>query len=616
MGEFEEKQKAPAEDETADFVMSMVDESAEEREPFEDIWDEVEDNFLVRPFQDDSRAYSSTEYPFANGQRPLLSDNAIIVDPKTHSAVMSIVSSIVISLFPEDGFTRARHVGFEDIIKANQVNKLMEYAMGLPGHFVEMLKWMMSVGVYGTGWLEGSWHFEEQAQTFRSLEVDEFGQEFSDSQILIAPVYDDIRFRVLPIRDGYPDKGTNNLTDIQGFTKSFSITAAEAMQRAEDGLYEMAAVKNAVESRGNEITKHIRKRSSNETVLDHEKELHPDFMELRGFERFGVVPWKAKDGIQRRVLTILEGETVRDKPWPRAIPFFGANIIPRINGPYGISPGELIRYDQDFANTLKMMIADAVVRATHPPQIYDENANVDLKALRQFKADRPVRAESINAVAQIPYNPPVAPAMQMYGVVNGQMDSASGAEGAFVGAQGPSRESATGFAGRLQQASQRPELFSLVMEREYLPRVGNYTLKLYQEFLEDTDDLRQRIGDSEGLVSLSSILADFDVRFNGTRIEANRLQELQAFREIAVLMANPAVAPLLPVVPLLQKYFERLGAPDLAGMVGNPQWTQIYMQLHQLSVPGQQAGNGNGNVATGNDLAATDGQNEGGVLGT
>ena len=134
--------------------------------------------------------------------------------------------------------------------------------------------------------------------------------------------------------------------------------------------------------------------------------------------------------------------------------------------------------------------------------------------------------------------------------------------------------------------------------------------------MEDTDDLRQRIGDSEGLVSLSSILADFDVRFNGTRIEANRLQELQAFREIAVLMANPAVAPLLPVVPLLQKYFERLGAPDLAGMVGNPQWTQIYMQLHQLSVPGQQAGNGNGNVATGNDLAATDGQNEGGLLGT
>jgi len=617
MSEFEDQhKKVKPLDDQADWVMSFVDDSRQARSSMDAVWSETEQNFLVRPMDDISLG-SSTRHPLQSSlsdvSTPRSRALSVLKDPETHQQVMTIVSKVGLALLPQDdSFVEAIGVGFEDIHKASTVNKLEEYVFRLPNHFVVFIEWLMSQGIYGTGIMQGFWHFQEELRNQRDIIFDEYIGETSIVRPMMTATYDDPKLILVDVRDFYPDAGNTRMSDMMGAATRFKIGAAEAFRRAARGQYKMEAVKRAVERQMSMDAEETKDHPDGEdaTSMSGRRESHPDFAQLIGYEFYGEAPFKAakgdagfEDGITRRVITVLCGETVRSDPWPRRLPFFDGRVLPRLNSFWGIAPAEIIRYDQDFADTLKMMLADAVVRMTHPPILYDKDADMDLAKLRAFRPRVPIGARFRGSapVEMLRYSPPLNDAFAMYSGVKGQMREASGALGAIQGlGLGSKRYSASEAVQTFQQALDRPEMFAQVVEREYLPPIGKYILELYQEFMPDGEEgaleLQRRVGQSEIPVSLSDIMPEFDIKFVGSRVEGGNQRKLEAFREIVTASANPTVAQLIPWIPLLRKWFRSLGAHDVAAMVGNQEVMALNMMLTQLGGQNALAGNNNGTV--------------------
>lgn len=598
-----------AEDDQADFVASFVAESSDDRDDMEDIWDESERNFLVRPFSEET---FSTRYPLGTGRGVSTgSGYSVLKDPETHQEVMAIVSKVVGAVFPDGEFLKARPVGFEDALKADLVTKLEHYYFRLPQQYTTNIQYVMSSGIYGTGIKEVYWHYALEPRMVRTILVDPLsGMEISHESLQAVAVYDDPMACNVDIRDFYPAKGCTSIENCYGMARRFKITALEAMRRAAQGIYDKEAVIRAINNQASptDSSEESDKPETSSAGIGRRDEIHPEFVGLIGYCYYGETPFRSTSDdpkypteiTTRRQIVVLAGETVRSEVWPRRAPFFDTRVIPRLGSFWGIAPAEVIQRDQDFADVLKMMLADAVVRSVHPPHIYDKNADLDIAKLMRWRPGVPVGANSIAAVAQIPYNPPVGPAFQMYSGTKQQMREATGALGVVQGiGLGVDRASATEAGNTFKMALDRPELYSSLLEKNDLPPEAKYVLKLYQEILPENDptEIQRRVGQSAYPVKLSDIMAEFDVEFVGSRQQGTRNEQIAAFREIIAASANPMLGPLIPYIPILRQWFEKMGLPDIAAMVGNPQLVQLNTMLTQIGGgTGQQAGNNNGEM--------------------
>lgn len=587
-------------DEPSDFAMSFCDQSDKDREPMTTIWDEVEDNWLVRPYRDDLS--SSTKYP-AYGPTDSYKQRqhwSQLKDPETHQEVMTIISGIVLALYPQksQGFTRVRRVGAEDLYRSMFVQGLVEYASRLPHAFMTNVHWILSSGIYGTGMMELFWDYITEPRVFRNIEVDpEFLEEFQSDSIIETAVYDDVRREQFSVRDFYPDHSRYFIDQMAGAARKSRVNADVAMSRAESGIYNKAKVQAAIDARAGMKVASSRK-TTDISDLDPEIEAHAGLRSLDMIRYVGYCPIKHKDGFYKREIVILGGETVRDAPWPRRLPWFDVQITPRLGSFWGISPAELIRRDQDFLDTLKMMLADAVVRVTHPPPIYDMDGSVELHKLRQWHPDVPigVRGNPNDKVSTVSYNPNLQAPSNMIGMVKQQSREATSATDSRQGLPfGTKRMSATEAGSMVEAGSTRPELFVRVIEQEYSPQVAKYEIELYREHA-TTEDLLARVGQQFVYpgASLADLQLDYDVEFIGSRIEGTPEEELTMLREMLAAGANPIAQQLLPWIPMFKRFFENRGAYDLAAMVGDPQMVQVHLMLNKLAAPGPAAGNGNG----------------------
>ena len=619
-------------DERAEFVMSFVDSSQKDRDEFEDIWDEVESNYLVRSLRD-TQYNSVTKYPFLTSRDDPRghAGYAILKDPETHQEIMTIVAKIVLTTMGQTGFVNAKPVGLEDAIRGRVAGKLIEYDLGLPGHFWASMQWVLNSCVYGTGIIENYWDYREEPRPVRVNSVDPLTGAL-DSQVSTqtVPVYDDPRLCLVDIRDFFPDFGGTSIDRMVGVAKRFVITADEALNRAARGMYDKQAVLRAIQRSMSDTNKGKRSegRSTEEITLgtDMRVPFHR-FMPIIGYEYYGDVPtreadrdkgFNESDGIYRRVVTVLGGETVRNDPWPRRVPFFECKIIPRLNAFYGLGIAEIIRYDQDFADTLKMMLANGVVRAIHAQPLVNRNAQVDMAKLRRFRPDVPifVNGDPSAAVMFQTYNPPLQHGYGLHAGTKQAMREATGALGAVQGlGLGINRASATEAQQTFQMALDRPELYATVLEREWLPPLGKYLIELNREFLEDDMQLALRIGESEAMASLLDIDADFDLEFVGSRLSKTPADKLNAYRELFSLGANPMAAPMVPWPFLIREFInDGLGLHEMAAMVANPQLMAGQMMLQQMGGPNAMAGNGNGTVPSNPPVGAPPEQTMGSEL--
>ena len=617
--------KTPPMDEQADWVMSFVDHAREEMQELRDIWEETELNFLVRP-RSDQPVSSMTDRPLASYVTEFLAGSrrgysSVLKDPETHQEVMTIASKIVLALFPHRSpFVAASGIGFEDIFKASITSGLIQHDFRLEGQFWNALCWILSLGIYGTGIMEAFWDYREEPRSIRLLDVDPLtGERRATASILTVPVWDDPRLSCVHVRDFFPDPSQSLLSRMLGAATRFRLTARRANEMADAGIYDTEEVNKAVAHQHKLDSREQEDRSGDQVSGTNPREAHSSFCEMRTYRYIGETPWKRSDDFTKREIVVCNGRTIRNEVWARRLPWFECKAIPRGDSFWGISPAEVIRHDQDFADTLKMMLADAVVRMTHPSPVVNKFANPDYERLRRPRPDIPIKVEGDpnGAIAWPNFNPPIGPAFEMYAGTKQQMREGSGALGAVQGlGLGSKRFSASEAQLTFNQAMDRPELFATVVEREFLPPVGRYILGLYQEFLEDDPrEISRRVGETTFPVDLSDIMGDYDIEFIGSRQQSPQ-RRIEAFREIVAASANPMISGLIPWIPLLREHFRALGADEIAAMVGNPQMVQIHMLLQGLmGGSGQNAmsGNQNGTTPSGPPLGALPAQLAGGA---
>lgn len=601
--------------ELMEFVMSFLAGSKRMKQPLLDKWREVEENFFVEAYSTSTAKpnASGLTSPYSNRKRIYgIRDNILLKDPETHKVVMTYVSKLMKALFGDQRkeFMQARPVGWEDAaMKAPETTRLLKYVFGLPGHYLTFAESLVDMVMHGTAIIESPWKFVERTIPIRTV-TSQYGYESDSETRETVPVYDDVCLRPVGVDDFFPDPGNYRIHDMSGVAKRFRMTKIAARRMAKQEIYLSAQVEEAIRLSGT-VTR-PEQNSTRDGVRDGDiKYADPitAFGEMTGYEYWGDVPegmsLRTSDGQTTDegwgVITVLNGVTVRAEAWPLAdycFPFHSLIINPVQGRFYGVAPAETIRYDQSFADALKMLVAEAIVRSVHPPIAYDSDADFDPVKLRAWKADTPIPIRGgPSAIGTLQYNANYQAAFAVQSALTNSMQGGSGAPGAIQGENGPDRESATVGAARFQAAMGQPELAALVLENECLPPIAKAILKRYQQF-SNTEDLKRRIGELPESMWIGDIMGDFDVEFFGSRQMQTRQEKLQTWdRLISWSAAVPAARAVLPNLLLMRRIIgDDMELPDVAAGVGDPAIIQQNLILEQAMMQSGQGGPANNGV--------------------
>lgn len=586
---------ASAEDE-ARFVMSFIDESSKGRQEFEPIWEEAIQNYIVQPYG--LGGYTQrVEYPYLTGRREYRNDGrAVLKDTESHQVVETLLSETWRGLFSNPDYIKARRVGIEDAFKATTVARLVEHALRLPGHPRSFYVWLKDGFMLGTGLLECFWHYDERPQVVTEVGFDA-GYEFVEETVITMPFYDDIRIRPVDIMDFFPDFGADRLGDMIGTAKRFTVTAKKADDMVEAGQWPRDAVDKAKMNAAAQDSRTQRDRAWREGYDRPQAKRHEAFKSMTAYVYIGEVPHRPKDGERFRRIEILSGELVKSEPWPYGQPYYDFTVNPIQGRFYGLSPLEVNRFHQDFADQILRNICDGLNKATHPPFIVERYADVDQAKLKAFKPDVVVTANTVTAVQQLQYKPPVSEATQLYFSLKDSQRQAGGALGSVQGlGLGINRASASEAVATFQQAKGRPEMIAELIEQEYLPPIGRAVLGLYKRFLRDTQDLVARIGEQPEPVALADIHADWDVAFVGSRLAQTDEDQARSIERLVRAWIQTPAAAEIPWSELFKRHVRALHLDEIEAFVSDPQLVQKNLILQRLSAPSKALGNGNGEI--------------------
>jgi len=612
-----------SDEDKAAFVMEFVGASENFRSQYVERWIETLENFTM------SSASGGIPRSSSGSLSNLAMDAIFLKDPETHKVIMTYASKLVRAVLgsPEGDYIQAAPVGWEDAVKAAPtVSRLMRYAFSIPGHFRTMVEAIIDMLLFGTGIVEVGWWHEERMMPVRSAWTEGGLTMTSQSGVMSLPIHDDVDLTVVDVQNFYPDPGEYRIERMKGAAKKFTMSANQARLNVKNGIYKKSAV-DLLGSSGGTSAGNPTANSTFREALDQptQRERPKSFREFVGYTYMGECPWIEDDGASRRMLVVLDGQLVQDVPWPLAdseLPWKTLVINPTVGRFYGTAPAEVIRYDQDFADVLKELIARAVIRQVHPPIAFDPEADIDVALLRKWRTDMPIAARGGPAsIGTLQYNANILGAMNMLQLEKLSMQEASGAQGGIQGEPGPNRESATVGTLRVQNAMDRPELAAMMLERDCFPQIGKAILRRYQQYLESEDDLRRRIGELPEQLWLGDILADFDIRFVGSRMAQTRQQKLVGLQTLGALAAqSPALAMQIPWDKLARWITgDLLELPDVAAQMPDPNTVMqnmAAMQAQQLLSGGEGGPAQNGVPASPSTPGLMPAQAAGGPLGT
>ena len=595
----------------ARYVMNVVRDAELARDDFLPRWEESWTNYLVQPRQ--ATAYAGrTDNPLGRsvfgqhgGRR---ANQTILKDPESHQIVESLLAETLTQLFPEDGFVKARPTGSEDSPLATGTNQIIEHALGRPEPQLVLYRWLKDIFIYGTGVMFGDWEFEEDFEIVRTIA--ELGN-FSVSQFsrALVTVKDDVRFENVDLIDFYPGPGEDSFQRLKGAARRVELYGDELLLEAKDAPdeegWDMKALEAGIEggfelksSRPEEIKVNLTE-DAQDTPMD-------EFSPVVGYEYWGEVPWAGteddpiQDGSRRRRLLVVNGELVREQDWPlkrASLPFFGHAINPMTGRLYGLSPLEVIRFDQDFADVIKQMLAMAVVKSSNPPHVINAQQNVSAAKMAAFRQDLPIIVDGDvrTAVAQAQYNPPIHLAQGLYeSMISPGMKDASGAAGGVQGqGLGSKRFSASEAQSQFRSQFARPNMIAQLIEKVSLPGIGAFVIDQYALNIEDNAALKERFGENFE-TTLQDLQRKHDVRFVGGRREHDKLSKAAGLeRFLAVVSQIPEVRAQIPWAEFLKVYAKAVDIHDLTHLIGTNETLSENAKL-QAILSQFQGGAGNG----------------------
>ena len=557
-------------------------------------WREVMANVLVTPYSDEG---STTGRPYGKARDKDVR-NLVLKDPESSQIAETFRSNLMGALFsdPEGKYIIAEPRGWEDSKKAKTVTSLMRYVFNLQGVYRTLSEAVLDLAMFGTVVLETPWVEIERDVLVRTVE-ERGGVEISDEYRDTVIAYDDPEINQIDLLDWYPDVDETRIEKMRGAAKGFKMKPSSARAMVKDGQYDKDAVEKAIQ---NAKTLALDKVEQRKREVRHRRDsakisLAADMMLMRGYEYWGEVDFESKDGISRRVVTVLNGCVVRNDPWPLTdpeLPFHVLVINPVKGRHYGKATAEVVRYTQDFADAMLMLIAEATVRQVHPPLAIDLSKDIDPSAVRAWEPDAiiAVDGDTNGAVSTVQYGANIWQGTQFQASLKQQMREGSGALGPTQGlGLGANRASATEAAGTFEKAMVPIEAVAQLLEKDGLPQLGRGLLKRYQQFLEDSSELEDRVGELPEGVWIGSIMGDFDVQFVGTRNAVSKQMKLQGIdRLIAMAQVMPEQFARVPMDKVLAELFgDVLNLPSIAEAMADPE-QQAAAEAENLRLQAQQ----------------------------
>jgi hypothetical protein len=561
----------------------------------------------VTPYADEG---NTTRRPYGKAREKDVR-NLVLKDPESSQIAETFRSNLMGALFsdPEGKYIVAEPRGWEDSKKAKTVTRLMRYVFGLQGVYRTLSEAILDLAMFGTVVLETPWAEIERDVLVRTVE-DRGGVEVSDEYRDTVVSYDDPEINQIDLLDWYPDVDETRIEKMRGAAKGFKMKPSAARAMVEDEQYDKDAVEKAIDrtkkialDRVEQRKREVRHRRDSASI-----DLDKDMALMKGYEYWGEVDFETKDGVSRRVITVLNGCVVRNDPWPLTdpeLPFHVLVINPVKGRHYGKAPAEVVRYTQDFADAMLMLIAEATVRAVHPPLAIDLTKDVDPSAVRSWEPDAiiAVDGDTTGAVNTVQYQSNIWQGSKFQESLKQQMREGSGALGPTQGlGLGANRASATEAAGTFEKAMVPIEAVAQLLEKDGLPQLGRGLLKRYQQFLEDTSELEDRVGELPEGIWIGDIMGDFDVQFVGTRNAVSKQMKLQGIdRMIAMAQVMPEQFARVPMDKVLAELFgDVLNLPSVAEAMMDPQAQQeaeaenLRLQMQQQMMGGATGQGGGG----------------------
>lgn len=225
------------------FVLDFVKKSAQYRQPFQTIWDEVRDNYMVVPFGSSPGGLDAILGPNRTGSTAV--GGARLKDPETHQVIETLTSQALLLLLGPLDYLRATPIGADDPEKARLVERLIMAFLSAPGQYRTHYQLFKNAFMYGTSYVEIGWQTLTRPQMVRRPYVDpdtglivldpDTGrpiQRVASEEVIYR---DEPLVTEIPIRRFYPDpSGTRIQHDMMGVAKSFQATRfkAEALRDA------------------------------------------------------------------------------------------------------------------------------------------------------------------------------------------------------------------------------------------------------------------------------------------------------------------------------------------------------------------------------------------------
>lgn len=590
-----DKQQAVSDEEKARFVMSHVADSDRMREEYIDRLREQLENYLVKPFGDNraaDRLAPLAQTPVNLRQHGRFSRWTSLKDSESNQIVETLLSAVMSALVGEAGFVQTRRRGFEDTFKSSAVSRLLEYNFELEGQYRTLYQWLKDGFIFGTGIVLNAWEYEEAPGV--DTEIIRFGTQ-SVRQDTIDPakvVRDDPYMTNIDILDFYPASGDTRLCRMRGAAHRFTMNARAAVNAANNRPHwKKGAVREAI-LRGGESDARDAKDWNEFEGLDRpsRRYSHPDFLSLVGYEYWGEVPWKVPAGQDSwQVLTVLGGRLVAERTeWPRRnrrLPYFDFTVNPMAKRFYGVAPLEVVRYSQDLADVILSNIADGIVKSIHHPWLIDRNARVDTEKLEEFHPDTPIYTDMMNGVQPLEFQPNIGEAMGVLQIQKQSMRERTGANNVQqgIGFSGVPR-TASAAAIEARQSAIRPETIAQYIERDTFPPIAKDTLTLYQQFLPpDDDEIRLRIGELPEPVFIEEVMADYDVKFIGSRQNHDRETRLRSLIEVGAVAGQSPVFQLFPWMEWMVRVLRAADLHELEAFVADPTAVQVHSLLAQIA---------------------------------
>ena len=614
---------------TLEFVNNFVSLSRKFKQPYVTTWREVIQNFIVEPT--DNFNYDSVSNPYGKsnhrGRHQRHTAGArhrgiVLKDGETHKAIMTYASRLVTTILGDarGEYVIAEPVGYEDALgKGRTTTRLLRYCFAQPGIFRTMIEAVVDMLLMGTSIVFIPWRYRETEMPMREVSVNEFGEEVDTFTRHIVTAVDDPSIECVDNEDFFPDPTECRLDRMVGVARKFRMNGNRAKAKAKAGLFRTEAVERAIRSAsGGEGTDEDEFR---EDQPDREDQRIPSgFNRMVGYEYWGEVPWEPKDGSRRRKITCLNNEVVEDRPWPLAdpdLPFRELVINPVSGRFYGVSPGEVIRYDQDLQDVVRKLLAEAIIRQVHPPLLYNSQTEIDLGKLRNWRPNTPIGVNGPpgGSIETLSYDANVFNGFAEVNALKTSMQETSGATASIQGqGLGTKRASATEAKISAENSMARPELGAMLLEREAMPSIARSIIRRYQQFI-TSEQLSERVGESPRPMWVGDIMGDFDVQFMGSRRAISRQEKLQSYdRLVAISAAIPAAQMVVPWHELLRSMIgDVLELPEVAAKMADPMVVQQNAMLSQLGAA--QSGNGNGTSPAAEPAGMISAQASGGTDG-